>query len=159
METIEDAVEPITLNYKIPEAQTGSGVILPGTKEFGAALGELGQSQFRTSVGFTPVLDRILVREIRTEAQLKLVMRGGFKLDLAQKDQRESFIGEVVGIGDGVPMGGVLVPMPFKLGDVVQYGRYGKEEIILNAEDEFDSEAPDYFLIRVADTKGIWSAR
>ena len=143
----------------IDPARDESLVIKPGDKQFKDFAETASSLGLRTSVGFTPILDRVLVREIRTEAQARLVMKGGFKLDLAQVDARESNIGEVVGIGDGVPMGGVLVPMPVKLGDVVQYGRYGKEEIILKDEDEFDSDAPDYFLIRCADLKGILSAR
>jgi co-chaperonin GroES (HSP10) len=137
---------------------TASGVLVPGKQDFTAAdqglFSSISGDDSRSTVGFTPFLDRVLVRAIKTEAQFRLLMRGGFKLDLRQQDQRDTEIGEVVGIGDCVPMGGCMVPIPCKLGEIVRYGRYGMEPIILNAEDELDGDAPKYFLIRVADLKG-----
>ena len=144
---------------EMPNETKRGNLIVPGSKEFGDFAESAESLGLRTSVGFTPVLDRVLVREIKTEAQTKLLLRGGFKLDLAQVDHRESFMGEVVGLGDGVPMGGVLMPMPFKLGQVIRYGKYGKEKILLSAEDEFDTEAAVYYLLRTADIKGIISVR
>ncbi len=134
------------------------GIIVPGKEGFTQhdqqIFSQLSGDNSRSSVGFTPFLDRVLVRAIKTEAQFKLLMRGGFKLDLRQQDSRDTEIGEVVGIGDCVPMGGCMVPIPVNLGEIVRYGRYGKEQILLNAEDELDTDAPEFFLIRVADLKG-----
>ncbi len=139
------------------ETLTPSGVLVPGknfTEDDQSIFSAISGDDSRTTVGFTPFLDRVLVRAIKTEAQFRLLMRGGFKLDLRQQDQRDTEIGEVVGVGDCVPMGGCMVPIPCKLGDIVKYGRYGKEQHFLNAEDELDTEAPEYYLIRVADLKG-----
>jgi co-chaperonin GroES (HSP10) len=107
--------------------------------------------QMADHVAFKPVLDRVLVREIPREKS-KIV---GTHLQASEHYAKESDRAVVVAIGDGVPMGGVLMPIPFQVGDVVHLGnRYSLEQIYLKPEDENDPSAPKYFLVRCADLLG-----
>jgi chaperonin GroES len=108
---------------------------------------DLPNIKLRSIVPFKPILDRVLVREILLENKI-----GQF--DRSEHYGRESDRGTVVAIGDGVAIGGVLLPIPVAVGDVVIMGEYGRERLYLNPEDEFDKTLPKYFLIRCADLKG-----
>lgn len=103
--------------------------------------------------GFRPILDKILVEEIPVE-ESRIATPGGMKLERHGNFVKKSNRGRVLAVGDGVPMGGILMPMPYKPGQVVQCSEYGREHIYLKAEDEFDKTAPKRYLIRVADTHG-----
>jgi co-chaperonin GroES (HSP10) len=108
-------------------------------------------------VKFRCVLDRILVEEVPVEEnrihlpgqEKELVRHGSY--------QRKSLLGRVLAVGDGVPMGGVLMPMPYQVGQVVQCSEYGRKYILLDPADELGTakgEIPKRYLIRVADTDG-----
>ena len=99
-----------------------------------------------------PLYDRIVVKRIENEETLQ----GGMYIpDSAKKKPQE---GEVVAVGDGIPMGGVLVPMPVAVGDVVDYSEYGVEQVWEHPRDRFDNTKPTYYRVRVADVYGVVSA-
>ena len=62
--------------------------------------------------------------------------------------------GVVVAVGDGIPYAGLVLPIPYQVGDTVMIPDVGVERIYLNPEDEYNTEAPKYLLVRCADTKG-----
>ena len=112
----------------------------------------------RSLVPFKPILDRVLVQEIKYEEnRVVAATADGKEIVQSQHFQKEPDRGIVVAVGDCVPMGGVCLEIPLKLGQVVVMGEYGKERIYLKPEDEFstDKNLPRYFLIRCADIKGI----
>lgn len=108
-------------------------------------------------VAFRAVLDRILVEEIPVE-ESRIVTPGGLKLERSERYSAKAMTGKVLAVGSGVPMGGVLMPMPYKPGQVVRCGEYGRNYINLrtgqNGENAFTKDEKRTFLIRVADTDG-----
>ena len=103
-------------------------------------------------VPFKPLLDNVLVREIPGRDYRKLVTG----IETPEKYVEDSDRGEVVAAGDGVPMSGVLMPMPLKVGDVVQFDGFAKHErIYLDPADRHRADAPKYYLFRVADIQGV----
>lgn len=124
------------------------------------ALSGLSELSFKGTLGneyqavpLKPILDRVLVREIPIETS-KII---GTHIEASQHYQRESDRGVVVAVGDGVAMGGVFLPMPVQIGDTVIMGEYGRDKVYMRPEDEFstDKSLPTYYLMRVADLKGI----
>jgi co-chaperonin GroES (HSP10) len=113
----------------------------------------------RAEVKFRPVLDRIFVEEIPVRD--RIVTLGGIIVgdQSHSKLSKKSMTGKVLAVGDGVPMGGILMPMPYKVGDVVRCSEYGREYINLetgqNGETSFQKDEVRTFLIRVADTHGV----
>jgi co-chaperonin GroES (HSP10) len=105
------------------------------------------------SIAFRPVLDRILVEEIPLEEN-RIVGPGGMKLERHASYSEKSDIGRVLAVGDGVPMGGILMPMPYKPGMVVKCSEYGRTPWYAKPEDKNDKSIPKRYLIRVADTMG-----
>lgn len=104
-------------------------------------------------VKFRCVLDRILVEEIKVEAS-RVLKLGELQLERSQKFEEKSLIGRVLAVGDGVPMGGVLMPMPYKVGQTVMCSEYGRTDWYAKPEDKIDKTVPRRYLIRVADTMG-----
>jgi co-chaperonin GroES (HSP10) len=105
------------------------------------------------AVAFRPVLDRILVEEIPLEEN-RIVLPGGVKLERSERYTEKSDIGLVLAVGDGVPMGGILMPMPYKVGQIVKCSEYGRTPWYARPEDKNDKSIPKRYLIRVADTMG-----
>lgn len=109
-----------------------------------------------TTVAFRPVLDRILVEEVPVEEN-RIHLPGGMNIERHASYQKKSDLGRVLAVGDGVPMGGILMPMPYKVGQVVKCSEYGRKYILLDPNDELGTakgEIPKRYLIRVADTDG-----
>lgn len=105
---------------------------------------------------FRPVLDRILVEEIPVEEN-RIHIPGQADILRSERFLKKSDLGRVLAVGDGVPMGGILMPMPYKVGQVVKCSEYGRKYILLDPNDELGTakgEIPKRYLIRVADTDG-----
>ena len=103
-------------------------------------------------VKFRPILDKILVEEISVEESRIHVP--GIDLVRSERYAQRPDRGRVLAVGDGVPMGGVLMPMPFEVGQLVKSSEFGREYIFLSPADEFDKHCPKRYLIRVADVQG-----
>ena len=124
-------------------------------REYIAAHPEL---QERGLVPFKPVLDWVLVHEEPIE-QNRVISRLNDDLDIVASQhyaKGRTYRGTVVAIGDGVPMGGVLMPIPYRVGDQIRLGEFGGERFFMRSEDEHstDKSLPIYWLYRVADTLG-----
>jgi co-chaperonin GroES (HSP10) len=107
-----------------------------------------------------PLLDRIIVREIpiaeyyEQSEGIHIALRGD-EVGSAHIKQR-SDRGEVMAVGDCVPMGGVMLPMPVKVGDVVTFqDTCMVSPIFLNPAHKNRPDLPKYWLMRVADLDGI----
>lgn len=124
----------------------------------GAFLEDLPDLRPRSTVPFRPVLDRILVEEIPVEESRIVTPGGGLKLERSERFEAKPMTGIVLAVGDGVPMAGILMPMPYKVGQVVRLSEYGREYINLrtgqNGVNAFHKDEKKTFLIRVADTHG-----
>lgn len=111
----------------------------------------------RAPIPFQPVLDRIFVEEIPVHDN-RIVTPGGLTLERSERFAAKAMTGRVLAVGDGVPMAGVLMPMPYKAGDVVHCSEYGREYINLRTqqagERAFTRDEVRTFIIRVADTHG-----
>jgi co-chaperonin GroES (HSP10) len=115
-------------------------------------------AETRSLVPFKPILDRVLIQEIKhEESRVVAATADGKEIVQSQHFQKESDRGIIVAVGDGIAMGGVFLEIPLQLGQVVVMGVYGREQIYLKPEDEFstDKRLPRYFLMRCADIKGI----
>lgn len=111
----------------------------------------------RPLIPFKPVLDRILVHEIPVEENRVIATLGGQEIVQSQHFQKErTFRGVVVAVGDGVPMGGVIMPIPYKVGDHIRLTEFGGDRFYLKPEHETSSDKslPIYWIYRVADTLG-----
>ena len=101
-----------------------------------------------------PLLDRIIIREI----PLKEIYEQGnviVPLDDERFKQR-SDRGEVMAIGDCVPMGGTILPMPVKVGDTVFFeDTVLSNPVYLKPSDKNDSTLPKYYMLRVGDLLGV----
>ncbi len=111
----------------------------------------------RAPIAFQPVLDRIFVEEIPVQDN-RIVTPGGLTLERSERFAAKPMTGRVLAVGEGVPMAGVLMPMPYKVGDVVHCSEYGREYINLRShqvgERAFTRDEVRTFIIRVADTHG-----
>ena len=110
------------------------------------------------TVPFRPVLDRILVEEIPVEESRIVTPGGGLKLERSERFEAKPMSGKVLAVGDGVPMAGVLMPMPYKPGQVVRCSEYGREYINLrtgqNGVNAFHKDEKKTYLIIVSKTYG-----
>jgi co-chaperonin GroES (HSP10) len=104
-----------------------------------------------------PLLDRIIVREIPIE-EIYQQSEVAIPLDnTAIKDRSDR--GEVVAVGDCVPIGGVILPMPVAVGDVVFFDEFCMcDPVFLNPADKRRSDLPKYWQLRVGDLKGVQRA-
>lgn len=108
-------------------------------------------------IQFRPVLDTIFVEEIPVQ-ESRIVTPGGLNLERSERYAAKPMTGRVLAVGDGVPMSGVLMPMPYKPFDVVYCNEFGREYINLRTmqrgEAAFTRGEARTFVIRVADTQG-----
>jgi co-chaperonin GroES (HSP10) len=108
-------------------------------------------------VKFRPVLDRILVEELPVEENRIHLPGQKEMIHRSERFLKKSDLARVLAVGDGVPMGGILMPMPYQVGQVVKCSEYGRKYVLLDPADELGTakgEIPKRYLIRVADTDG-----
>ena len=106
-----------------------------------------------------PLLDRIIVREIPIEDfwdnnTFQLPGKG----EVGESHFKErSDRGVVMAVGDGVPIGGVILLMPVKVGDVVFFDdlAFDADRVYLNPADRLRYDLPRYAQIRVGDLQGV----
>ena len=105
-----------------------------------------------------PFLDRVIVRELPLE-EIYQQSEIAIPLDDARvKDQSDR--GIVVAVGDCVPVGGAVLDMPVRVGDLVFFEDTTLyDPIYLNPADKRRSDLPKYWQIRVGDLKGYDVAR
>jgi co-chaperonin GroES (HSP10) len=101
-----------------------------------------------------PLLDRIIVREIPLEEVYE-----GSELEISLADTRRNDRtdrGVVVAVGDCVPIGGVILPMPVQIGETVFFDEYAlSDPVYLNPADKHKPGLPKYWQMRVGDLKGV----
>ncbi len=89
----------------------------------------------KSSIGITPLRDRVLVRPLSDEELEGKTASGIIIPETVDKEKPEQ--GEVVAIGEGEYDDGVLVPMPVKVGDRVVFSKYSYDEVKHNGEEYF----------------------
>lgn len=101
-----------------------------------------------------PLLDRIIVLEVPIADIYK-----GSELELSLDDPRrtdKSDRGIVVAVGDCVPLGGVVLPMPVNVDDTVFFDEFALcDPVYLNPADKHRTDLPKYWQMRVGDLKGV----
>jgi co-chaperonin GroES (HSP10) len=114
-----------------------------------------GMTRNRATFPRKPLLDRIIVREIPIAEYYE--QPEGVTIDLNNSFIKErSDRGEVVAVGSCVPMGGVMLDMPVKVGDIVTFDDTCMvSPIYLNPAHKNRPDLPKYWLMRVADLNGI----
>lgn len=96
------------------------------------------QAQERTSVNFSPLGDRVVVKPSESQE----VTKGGIVLPDTAKEKPQE--GEVIAIGPGrVTEDGKRVPMELSVGDTVIYSKF--------AGTEYKFGADEYLLLRESD--------
>ncbi len=104
-----------------------------------------------------PILDRVIIREIPLSEVLE--QRGNLAIPVDDaRFKGFSDRGVIEAVGDGVPMGGVMMPISLKVGDTVVVSEFGRDQIFKNPADKYDPSLPKYFVVRVADVKGVVNA-
>lgn len=96
---------------------------------------------------YLPILDRILCRDISTIKQFDEL--GNI---IPEQFQVPSFEAEVLAVGTGVYIGGVILDMPIKVGDVVKYSAYACD---FSISDNTTWKQGADFTIRVPDVVGV----
>lgn len=101
-------------------------------------------------------LDVLLIEEIPVENATSTGITGadGVEIVRTQRAARKPQTGKVVSCDTEFPRAGTMVPMPYKVGDVVRTNEFGRDYIILNPDDEFRPDATKYYLIHYADIQG-----
>jgi co-chaperonin GroES (HSP10) len=101
-----------------------------------------------------PLLDRVIVREIPIE---EFYEQGDVNVPLNDKRiTLRTDRGVVVAAGDCVMMGGMIIEMPVKVGDVVFFDEFAMcDPIYLNPADRNRTDLPKYWHMRVGDLKGV----
>lgn len=91
---------------------------------------------------FRTLLDRILVRRLKVDDEV-----AGFAIP--EKFRQHSNWGEVVVVGDGVVLGGELLPLDqfISVGDRVRYGEYTAEQ--------FSTDDESLWIVRLQDCRGV----
>ncbi|MDA1271985.1 MAG: co-chaperone GroES [Chloroflexi bacterium] len=96
------------------------------------------QAQERTSVNFSPLRDRVVVKPSESQE----VTKGGIVLPDTAKEKPQE--GEVIAIGPGrVTEDGKRVPMELSVGDTVIYSKFTGTEYKFGAD--------EYLLVRESD--------
>jgi chaperonin GroES len=97
----------------------------------------------KTSVGFMPVGDRVLVKPMSAEEGQTTSF--GIIIPDTAKEKPEQ--GKVVAVGPGKYDDGVLIPVGVSVGDKIMFNKYGYEEIKINGV--------EYFIVSEANILGI----
>lgn len=117
------------------------------------------------SIGYQPIGDRVLIRPKPKEDHIG-------KFILIEEEQKQEPVGEVVAVGDGIPLHNIKLdikaettkealeelkeivhliqngrPMRVKVGDYVQYGQFAGTQVKVNGE--------TYLMLREQDIFGI----
>ena len=118
----------------------------------------LPEAAYKPSFFCTPLLDRIIVREIPIKEYYEHPEGVTVDLDNAHIKERSNR-GEVMAVGDCVPMGGVILPMPVEVGQIVTYDETCMvNPIYENPAHRNRHDLPKYWEMRVADLNGILNA-
>jgi co-chaperonin GroES (HSP10) len=101
-------------------------------------------------------LDVLLIEEIPVEnaTDTGIVTATGAQIVRSQKAALKPQTGKVLSCDTRFPWYGMMVDMPYKVGDVVRTNEFGRDYIVLNPEDEFKPDATKYYLIHYADVQG-----
>lgn len=75
---------------------------------------------------YQPMNDRVLLRRVEQKDDALIVQPDAYQ----QKQNK----GEVVSVGQGMLIGGHLIPIPLKPGDMVHFGEYNTEDVELFGE-------------------------
>jgi len=104
-----------------------------------------------------PLFDRVIIEEIPIETYYDNSSHEGVIVDLDNTHIKlRSDRGKVVAVGDCVPMWGVILPMPVKVGDIVFFDDTAYyDPVFLNPSHRYRTDLPKYWQIRVGDLKGI----
>ena len=80
-------------------------------------------------MNFRPLHDRVVVRRLTAEEKTK----GGIIIPDTAKEKPQE--GEIIAVGSGArDESGKLVPLDVKTGDLILFGKYTSQEIILDGE-------------------------
>lgn len=90
----------------------------------------------KSSIGITPLADRVVVRPLSEEASLR--PSGIYIPETAEKERPSQ--GTVVAVGPGGYQDGDLIPMNVKVGDVVMFSKYGYDEV--------KSAGQEYYIVK-----------
>ena len=101
-------------------------------------------------------LDVLLIEEIPVENDQATGILGidGQQVVRSQKAARKPQTGIVRSCDTKFPWYGLMVDMPYKVGDVVRTNEFGRDYILLNPDDEFKPDATKFYLIHYADIQG-----
>jgi co-chaperonin GroES (HSP10) len=101
-------------------------------------------------------LDVLLIEEIPVENDTStgVLGVGGKEVIRTQRAARKPQTGKVVSCDTQFPWYGLMVSMPYKVGDIVRTNEFGRDYILLNEDDEFKPDATKYYLIHYADVQG-----
>ncbi len=80
-------------------------------------------------MAFKPLHDRILVRRVESEEKTK----GGLIIPETAKEKPSE--GEVVAVGPGRWVNGMMVPMSVEAGDRILFGKWNGTEVNVDGED------------------------
>ena len=80
-------------------------------------------------MAFKPLHDRILVRRVESEEKTK----GGLIIPETAKEKPSE--GEVVAVGPGRWVNGMMVPMSVEVGDRILFGKWNGTEVNVDGED------------------------
>jgi chaperonin GroES len=101
--------------------------------------------QWRYSVKIRPLYDRIVVKRIEQQDQMK----GGLYIPDSAKEKPQE--GEVMAVGKGKRLeDGKVVPLDVQVGDRILFGKYSGSDIQLDAD--------EYLIMREDEVLGILEA-
>ena len=88
-----------------------------------------------------PLGDRVIIKQDDAEETTAsgLILTSNAK----EKPQR----GEVIAVGEGKMIHGKIIPVPVKPGDVVIYGKYSGNEIIVDGEEYVILKGDDLYAV------------
>jgi co-chaperonin GroES (HSP10) len=100
-------------------------------------------------------LDVLLIEEIPVEnaTGTGVVMANGQEIVRTHKASRKPQFGKVLSCDTQFPRGGLMVPMPYKVGDIVKTNEFGRDYQTFRVEDELPG-ATKFYLIRYDDIQG-----
>jgi co-chaperonin GroES (HSP10) len=95
--------------------------------------------------------DSYLVEEIPVKDSLKTGVDGILR---TEKSARKPLYGKILSAGAQFPRNGLMVPNPYKVGDIVKTSEFGRDYQTFSVEDEKPG-ATKYYLIRFDDIQGL----